>query len=211
MGMTCSTHWEDEKLIQKFSWKTWREALRRPMIRWEDNIKMDIKRNRMYAEWIELAQNRVPDGLWTRWCTRNVLTNRVIIFSGSKLLMDNQSVKALTFLHVGKLISNVGLSPYFKHTEMYTICRHVYTASSYKCITPHMLTLRSSELELSSTRIVILCSLSLFNGTASTKKPRMRWYDNHEWWLGEDLKGNECSLFQVTLLIIRLERLRKAR
>jgi hypothetical protein len=28
----------------------------------------------------------------------------------------------------------------------------------------------------------------------------MRWENNHEWWVGKDLEGGGCGLFQGTIL-----------
>jgi hypothetical protein len=44
MGGACSTCGEEERCIRGFGGETWRkEQLRRPRLRWENDIKMDLQ------------------------------------------------------------------------------------------------------------------------------------------------------------------------
>jgi mevalonate pyrophosphate decarboxylase len=47
MGGTCSTHRRIEKWIKKFRLKTWRKEICKIWHRWEHNVKIDCKRNRV--------------------------------------------------------------------------------------------------------------------------------------------------------------------
>jgi hypothetical protein len=63
MGLTCSTHWEEEKFEQMFGrYKTKPEGNRplgRPRHSWEDNTKMELQEIGCEGmDWIELAQDR---------------------------------------------------------------------------------------------------------------------------------------------------------
>jgi len=56
MGGACGAYGEGERRVQGFGGETWG---RRPKIRWEDNIKMDLQEVGCWVmDWIELAQDR---------------------------------------------------------------------------------------------------------------------------------------------------------
>jgi hypothetical protein len=60
MGGACSTHGRDEKCIQYFGWKTWREETTGRLMRTcETNIRMDLRETGWKGvDWVRLAQDR---------------------------------------------------------------------------------------------------------------------------------------------------------
>jgi len=64
---TSSTHGRDEKYIQCFRWKAWREGLLgRPRCRWEDNIRMNlIEIECEVVHWMRILTNVVGGVLKT--------------------------------------------------------------------------------------------------------------------------------------------------
>jgi hypothetical protein len=61
MGWTCGTHREGRGAYRVLVGRPdGKRPLRRPMRRWEDNIKMDLREIEIDgANWIRLAQDRV--------------------------------------------------------------------------------------------------------------------------------------------------------
>jgi hypothetical protein len=61
VGGTCGTHGGGERCLQGFGWEARRKRpLRRPRHRWEDNIKMDLRKIGIDGgNWIQLAEDRV--------------------------------------------------------------------------------------------------------------------------------------------------------
>jgi hypothetical protein len=77
MGGACSTHGSDEKCIQYFGWKPWREKACRIKIilKWEDNIRMYLREVVWEGvDWIYLVL------VWDQWWA---FVNTVIEPSGS--------------------------------------------------------------------------------------------------------------------------------
>jgi hypothetical protein len=60
-GGTCGTYGGGERCVQGFGWKPeGKRPLGRPMLRWEDNIKLDVREVEIDgANWFRLAQVRV--------------------------------------------------------------------------------------------------------------------------------------------------------
>jgi hypothetical protein len=60
MGGVCGSHGGGGGCIQHFDWEARRtEPLGRPRLRWEDNIKMDLRDIGFGdVDWIHLAQDR---------------------------------------------------------------------------------------------------------------------------------------------------------
>jgi hypothetical protein len=60
MGEACSAYGGGEKLVQVLVKKPeGKKPLRRPRLRWEDNIKMDLQKVSFGGmDWIKLAQDR---------------------------------------------------------------------------------------------------------------------------------------------------------
>jgi hypothetical protein len=61
VGGTCSMHGGGERCLQGFDWRPERRRpLGRPMRRWEDNIKLHLRKIGIdRANWIRLAQDKV--------------------------------------------------------------------------------------------------------------------------------------------------------
>jgi hypothetical protein len=61
VGGTCGTHGGGERCLQGFDWEARRkEPLGRPRRRWEDNIKIVLRKIEIGgANWIRLAKDRV--------------------------------------------------------------------------------------------------------------------------------------------------------
>jgi hypothetical protein len=57
VGGTCGTHGGGERCLQGFGWEA---NTGRPRLRWEDNIKMELREIGIDGvSWIRLAQDRV--------------------------------------------------------------------------------------------------------------------------------------------------------
>jgi hypothetical protein len=72
VGGICGTHGERERCLQDFGWEArCKRPLGRPRRRWEDNIKMDLRKTGIdVANWIQLAQDRIQ---W--WAFMNTVMN----------------------------------------------------------------------------------------------------------------------------------------
>jgi hypothetical protein len=75
VGVTCGTHGGGERCLQGYGREDRsQEPLGRPRRRWEDNIKMDLRKIGIDgANWIQLSQD------WIQWraCVNTIMNLRV--------------------------------------------------------------------------------------------------------------------------------------